>query len=200
MKEEWRDIRGFEGLYQASNLGRIRSIDHTARARANKTRTVKGRILKPTVSHGLTYRTVSFWVEVKQERFYVHRLVATAFVPNPHGYLTVNHKDENKENNSARNLEWCTHAQNMAHAATHKLMKGNSISKGEQNHQSKLTDTQVSEIKRRLSIGESCQCISRDYPVGKSAIGEIKRGRSWRHVQANADARRSRGWCYDHQD
>ena len=98
MKEIWKDIEGYEGLYQVSNLGRVLGR--------------KGYILKPQKrQHG--YLCVDLYKENNpKKRESIHRLVANAFIPNPKGYSEVNHKDECKQNNYVSNLEWTSHAQN----------------------------------------------------------------------------------------
>ena len=89
MEEIWKDIKGYEGLYQVSNLGRVKS---------------KRTILKPAKCE---YLKVSLCKKGSQNTYYVHRLVATAFLSNENNYTHVNHKDENKYNNNVDNLEWC---------------------------------------------------------------------------------------------
>ena len=93
--EKWKDIKGYEGLYQISDLGNVKSI------RTNK-------ILKYGYSHN-GYRIVN----LKGKMFRVHRLVAEAFIDNKEHLPYVNHKDENKENNNVNNLEWCTSSYNI---------------------------------------------------------------------------------------
>lgn len=102
MNEIWKDIEGYEGLYQVSNLGRVRSVDRIG----GRGRRFNGRILKPKVKTG-GYLLVNFSKEGKRKMFSVHRLVAQAFIPNPEGLPQINHKDENPSNNRVENLEWC---------------------------------------------------------------------------------------------
>ena len=104
MNEEWRDIEGYEGLYQVSNLGRVRSLN---------CRGHKGciGILTPRLD-GKGYEMVALYKEGKARNTKVHRLVAQAFIPNPNNYPQVNHKDEDKTNNNVDNLEWCTNEYN----------------------------------------------------------------------------------------
>lgn len=108
MEEIWKDIKGFEGLYQVSNLGRVRSLDHYVK-NGHGNRLVHGKVLKPyKSSHG--YLFVALGKKAKHRS--VHRLVATAFIQNLENLPDVNHKDENKSNNVSSNLEWCNHSYN----------------------------------------------------------------------------------------
>lgn len=93
--EEWKDITGYEGLYQVSNLGRVKSIGYG-----------KIKLLNPgTVGNG--YLMVILYKDGKHKTFLVHRLVALAFIPNTENLPQVNHKNEDKTDNRACNLEWC---------------------------------------------------------------------------------------------
>lgn len=96
MTEIWKAVVGFEGLYEVSNMGRVHGL-------------IKGVILKPMVIHG-GYYAVNLYPGNKRKKktTQVHRIVAMAFVPNPNNLPQVNHKDENKQNNRADNLEWCS--------------------------------------------------------------------------------------------
>ncbi len=107
MTEEWRDIDGYEGLYQVSSLGRIRSLDRTIIQSNGKKRFYKGKILALTDA-GKGYRNVPLSKNGKHSTPRVCRIVAQAFCTNPYGYNQVNHKDEDKANDRADNLEWCT--------------------------------------------------------------------------------------------
>ena len=106
----WKDIVGYEGIYQVSDLGDVKSLQRTARVR-NGIRTVPERILK-TGSGPFGYKTVRLAKDLTYTTELVHRLVATAFLPNPDNLPCVNHKDGNPNNNDASNLEWCTHEYN----------------------------------------------------------------------------------------
>ena len=106
-KEIWKDIEGYEGLYQVSNLGRVRSI-----SRINcYGRVVTGKILS-IHDNGKGYKFVRLSKYGKPKQEYIHRLVATAFIDNQDNLPEVNHKDENKENNCVYNLEWCSREYN----------------------------------------------------------------------------------------
>lgn len=102
MVEEWKDIPNYEGVYQVSNLGNVRNINYRG--------TGIIRLLTQTLIVGYPRVTLSKNGTVRC--FHVHRLVGLAFIPNPHGYDCINHKDESRTNNRVDNLEWCTKAYN----------------------------------------------------------------------------------------
>lgn len=113
MTEIWKDIAGYDGWFQVSNLGRVRSVDRTIMQSGPNgiyPRTVKGKIMSPSVRSG--YNTISFRYKGRRDGKLVHRLVAAAFIPNPDNLPVVNHLDYNPLNNRADNLEWVTMADN----------------------------------------------------------------------------------------
>ena len=110
MTELWRDVQGYEGLYEVSNLGDVRSLPRA---------TTRGKLLSP-VNSGKGYLQVTLYRNGKSKRLLVHRLVAQAFVPNPLNLSSVNHKDEHKNNNRSDNLEWCTIQYNLSYNGLHK--------------------------------------------------------------------------------
>lgn len=113
MEEEiWKDVVGYEGLYQVSNLGRVKSLPRKHHTRGWYM--TKERILSPRVCGSQReYLAVYLFGDNKHKQYKIHRLVARAFVPNPHHYKEINHIDENKGNNRADNLEWCTRSYNV---------------------------------------------------------------------------------------
>ena len=112
MEEIWKDIEGYEGLYQVSNLGRVRSLDRYVKQWRDGLKPVKGQIIKPCVrSIHNQYYYVNLW-KSGVIKHYVHRLVAQAFLPNPDNLPQVNHKNECKWDNAVWNLEWCTREYN----------------------------------------------------------------------------------------
>ena len=102
MKEIFRDIKGFEGLYQISNFGNVKSLKRNI-------------ILKPS-SNGKGYLHIILYKNRKSKVSRIHRLVAQAFIPNPENKPQVNHIDGNKRNNNVNNLEWVTNSENQKHA------------------------------------------------------------------------------------
>lgn len=121
MEEIWKDIEGYEGFYQVSNLGQIKSLDRYIKCKNGAERYMKGRILNHTVNKKRRgYCEISLHMNGKEKRYKVHRLVALAFLPNPYNKPEVNHKDEDKENNRVDNLEWVTSKENANHGSRNK--------------------------------------------------------------------------------
>ena len=110
--EEWKDIVGYEGKYQVSNIGRVKSLPRQVVCKT--IRTITERILKPGIVRD--YEKVTFRVNKIGKQLFVHRLVAIHFIPNPLNLPEVNHKKGIKTDNRWHQLEWCTHKQNIEHA------------------------------------------------------------------------------------
>lgn len=104
MKEIWKDIKGFEGRYMVSNLGRVKSIKYRHHNKIE--------ILKQENNNNYK-RVCLFTKDGKRKHFKVHKLVAMTFIPNPNNYNEINHKDENPHNNCVINLEWCNRSYNI---------------------------------------------------------------------------------------
>lgn len=123
--EIWKDVVGYEGIYEVSNLGRVRTHkDKITFSNKHGVRKWKQRILKDKTPNGRDVR-VSLWKDKKPKDFLVHRLVATAFLPKIEGKTCVNHIDGNPKNNNVENLEWCTHEENQNHAFDNGLANTN---------------------------------------------------------------------------
>lgn len=108
-KEIWKDIEGYEGLYQVSNLGNVRSVSLRGKG-IGKGRSRQGKLLKPALSDGYPFVVLS--IDGKGKKCLIHRLVAKAFIPNPNNLPCVNHKSEIRTENFVENLEWCTYKYN----------------------------------------------------------------------------------------
>ena len=118
MKEEWKPVRNYEGLYEVSNLGRVKSLGRTV-WNGRGCYKIPERILKAgTFKNGYLY--VNLWKDGKMKHYTIHRLVGQAFVENPMGYTELNHRDENKLNNRADNLEYCSRSYNNTYNGRHK--------------------------------------------------------------------------------
>lgn len=113
--EEWKDVNGYEGYYEVSNLGRVRSKERLIIYQNGKIVTRKSRVKTPTISKG-SYPRVGLQRDGKLSMKFVHRLVAEAFIPNPNNLPLVNHKDEDKTNPAASNLEWCDNSYNTSYS------------------------------------------------------------------------------------
>ena len=104
--EEWKDIKNYEGLYQISSLGRVKSLPK------ERNNGINNEIILKQCTDKKGYKRVNLYKNKKSTRVLVHRLVAEAFLNNPNNYPLINHKDENPSNNKVENLEWCTYKYN----------------------------------------------------------------------------------------
>lgn len=163
--EIWKDVVGFEGRYQVSNIGRIKSIKKNH----------PDRILRPATG-SIKYLKVC----LINKMFLVHRLVAIAFHDNPLKKEFVNHKDGNKLNNEAVNLEWCTRQENIDHGYSMGLMHK---AKGINHHKARLTESDVRAI-RALSthMKLSMPNIGRMFSMPSASIRSIVLRHQWKHV------------------
>lgn len=112
--EEWRDVIGYEGFYQVSNLGRVKALERKQYRKNGKYNGIfPEKILSATIAQRTGYKMVHLYCgNNKRKAETVHRLVAMAFLPNPDNLPCINHKDETRTNNNVDNLEWCTYAYN----------------------------------------------------------------------------------------
>lgn len=115
MKEIWEPIKNFEGLYEVSNIGRVRSLDKIIK-KWDGHRLLKGRILKPSSSKSGYQKIILTGKNKYKKTMLVHRLVALHFIDNPENFLQVNHIDGVKNNNTVHNLEWVTASENVQHS------------------------------------------------------------------------------------
>lgn len=126
VNEVWKDIKGFEGMYQVSNWGRVRSAERVVVTLKGITRLMKSKMLIP-INNGKSgeenYVFIRLRKDGKDHKRYIHRLVAEAFLPNPFNYPQVNHKDGNKRNNEVDNLEFSTASLNIQHAYDNGLIE-----------------------------------------------------------------------------
>lgn len=123
--EEWRELPGYDGRYQVSNLGNFRSVstNRCIHGRLTPIRRIKNLSL---IDNGNGYLYVSISNGRKRKNVYIHRAVAEAFIPKEEGKNVVNHKDFNKKNNCVENLEWCSPKQNVQYSS-HRMKKPKSI-------------------------------------------------------------------------
>lgn len=175
--EQWKDIPGYEGLYQVSDQGRIKSLSFRRSGKPQP-------LTLSTLPSGYMQATLSKYGKLKMH--YVHRLVLLAFVgPSP---LTVNHLDGTKNNNCLSNLEYLSHTENCHHAWNIGLCKPiigtrPNTPRGEQVGSAKLTETDVREIRSRRASGESLKSLAKTFEIDASVISLISRRLAWKHIE-----------------
>lgn len=177
-KEIWKDIPGYEGYYQVSNCGRVKSLD---RVKCDGIR-MKGRI-KKTHYDDCGYELIQLRKDGSYKHLSIHRLVASAFIPNPDNLPQVNHKDEVRNHNTVDNLEWCTVEYNQNYG--HRKKRASINSTGVNNSRAKLTEKDVLEIRKTYIPGDKKYCkraLARKYNVSYETITAIVTNRLWKHL------------------
>lgn len=170
--ELWRDINGCSGLYQVSNMGRVKSMNHVTLRSDGKPLAIKERILRCNPDQHGYLRTM-----VNRKTAKVHRLVAAAFIQNPFSLPEVNHIDGNKQNNHSDNLEWVTHRENTAHAL--------SIGKYD-HHASRLSQEDVGRIRSEYvphSKDHGTYALAKKYGMSPSYIWRVIVGQKRRKLE-----------------
>jgi len=166
VSEKWMPITGYEGWYEVSNFGRVRRVKPGHG-------TFIGRILKPRAL-GAKYQGVYLRKNDKGTNKYIHCLVAEAFICARPDNMEVNHIDGDKNNNSVKNLEYVTRAENMAHGYRAGLISN----RGERCGTSKLTESDVHKIRKLLKT-ETQKAIAINFGVSRSTIYDIFANRTW---------------------
>ena len=176
MNEEWKDIKEYEGLYQVSNLGNVRSLDRAVKDNnRNRYQKLKGKTLK-YCDNGHGYKLVFLNKNSIRRNFYVHRLVAEAFIPNPNNYLEINHKNLDKNDNRVENLEWVTQLENKKHYHNTDFAKLSYKKISEKKRQKKLQ--QLNQNKERLIQGytienKTLQELNKETGIGIAKISNF---------------------------
>jgi hypothetical protein len=173
--EIWKDVFGYEGIYEISSLGRLKSLQRQKQGRFNSIRTLKEKILKHSFDNdGYCQFVLSndgFKKTIKS-----YRLVAEAFIPNPDNKPQVNHINGIKTDNRVENLEWCTNKENQIHAYSIGLKFPKT---GEQVKTAKLKEKEVLKIRSsELTYRE----LSLKYKVSVMTICKIKNRKTWNHI------------------
>ncbi|WAX17991.1 DNA endonuclease [Streptococcus phage SG586P1] len=177
-KEIWKDITGYEGLYQVSDQGRVKSLERKFHIWHGGERIQKERILKQATTHN-GYLRVTLYAGDKPKTLKVHRLVCEAFHKNPNNKPEVNHINENRTDNRACNLEWCTRRENCNHG-THNERVAKALSKtvGQFSLDGKLIKVwqSASEVRRQIGFNQGY--------VSAAARGEHKQayGFIWKYI------------------
>ncbi|SEJ87679.1 NUMOD4 motif-containing protein [Sphingobium sp. AP50] len=166
--EEWRSVNGYEGFYEVSNMGRVRSLERFT------SRGLKGGNVLATPPSAVGYSTITLCRDGTQKCAYVHHLVAAAFLgPRPYKH-DICHNDGDRLNNEAANLRYDTRAGNFADMHVHGTRY---VSK-----RRKLTPDVVRLIRSRLDEGQSGRSLAFEYDVTPAAITHIKQGKNWSHL------------------
>ena len=181
MNEQWKDVSGYEGLYQVSNLGNVKALEREVLGKDGKIYHYKERILK-SFYNDTGYLHVALHKNGKRKTCKVHRLVAQAFIPNPNNLPIINHRDENKSNNLYTNLEWCDHKYNTNYGTRTERWREHNKDKHERQQKKVLNVTtgeifnSLKEVEEKLEIPHS--------NVSKCCHGERKTagGYEWQFV------------------
>lgn len=171
--EEWRPVPGYEGRYEVSNEGRVRSFLFSR----------DGKLMKLAICNTGYFRVR---LQFKKTASFVHRLVAQAFIPNPAQLPCVNHIDGNPLNNAVTNLEWITYSDNMRHSWRKLQSYKNRVAvcpRGEGNPNAKLNTDQVREIRSTYAQGGTTHlALAKQFGVSKPVVTQIIARRTWTHV------------------
>lgn len=166
---KWLPIKGFEGYYEVSNEGQVRSVDRTILGKDGVIYPKKGKLKDLYSNINVKYMQVNLYKENKSYTFYVHRLVAQAFIPNPLNLPEVNHKDGNRVNNNVSNLEWVTRLENIDHAIRTGLWK---IDRALGRYDALMDEEALTKVLYRVLNGESYKqiCEDKDVPYNVSFL------------------------------
>lgn len=175
--EFFKDVIDYEGLYQISNFGNVKSLSRKIKS-SRGFRVMRERILKPATDRK-GYLAVSLTKNGKSKTIKVHSIVTLCFLGERKNNHQVNHKDGNKQNNHLSNLEYCTRAENIQHAFDNGLI---TRKKGEEHFRSKLKNEDILKIRKMSKSGFSQRQISKLFSVNHNTIGSVLRGETWVHV------------------
>ena len=185
--EIWKDIINYEGIYQISNLGRVKSLERIVPYGAVASRKEREKILKPrhagySSREGIPYLSVALFKNKVRKQFSIHRLVAESFCDNSQNKPEVNHIDNNPSNNCANNLEWVTTQENIAHR--HKQGRSSSA-KGVDNPNSKISEEDVNQIRKLLNESKlSQQKIADMFSINQGTVSKIKLNKTYKNCSA----------------
>lgn len=172
--EEWRDIKGYEGFYQVSNIGNVRSVTHTTVHRDGKVVRYEGKMLTPHNGDS-GYKFVNLSKNGIVNLTNIHRLVAETFLPKDDGKNVVNHKDGNKHNNTVGNLEWVTYSENSKHAARTGLLNMEPfVVAGSTARKKKISQTDASG--KTIKVFDSAAEAARQLGLSKGNISSCANG------------------------
>jgi hypothetical protein len=176
----WHPVPGYEGRYEVTRDGRVRSLPRFVNSpAAGGQRKIKGKELKLQLIKGY-WGFLAVRPDGSKTSAYVHRFIAMLFVPNPDGKPHVNHIDGDKTNNDPANLEWVTHGENMRHAFATGLTPKPTSGPGEESPAAKLDWEKVARIREMLREGATQLSVAREFGITKGTVGFIARNETWR--------------------
>jgi len=176
--EIWKDVVGYEALYQVSNLGRVKSLSRYKK-NGKYSHWTKEKLLAQGINSG-GYCQVSLYSNGSHKTKTIHKLVATAFIPNPENKPWINHKNSIRKDNEETNIEWCTPTENNKHCYDKGRQK---IHYGEQHPGSKLTEDQVKEIRNKYSYYKyTMPMLSKEYSISIGSIQAILNNQTWKNL------------------
>ena len=177
--EVWKDVAGYEGVYQVSNLGRVRSVDRLVQYSDGRKYTYKGKMIKLAENKnrgGYLYVRLSH--NQRKVLKSLHRLVAETFIENSGNKPEVNHIDGDKGNNKVSNLEWVTSKENSEHA-----VKNGLIPSGQDSYQAAFSNNQVRDMRKQYKGGFRLTDLAEKFGVNPSTMHSILNYRTYKNVE-----------------
>lgn len=180
MEERWKSVNGYEGLYEISNFGNVKSLKRTVVDCRGFNKTISEKVLKHR-RHNHGYRYITLCRPGDYHNKLVHRLIAEHFIENPQNKPHINHINGNKADNRLENLEWCTQSENNQHAVDTGLISRT----GEKNGRAKLTPEAVKYIKEKYQWHGywNQERLADKFGVTATTIGGVVLGKTWTHIK-----------------
>lgn len=173
--EVWKSVVGYEGLYEVSDLGRVKTLKRSYTSTFGTVNLKEKIRVLSLLPNG--YLQLTLHKNGSKTHFLAHRLVALSFIPNPENKPCVNHKNGIRNDNRIENLEWVTSKENIHHA----INFGNQNNVGENHPMVKLNESQVFDIKYNLGHLPNME-VAKKFNVSRDIIWRIRRGLNWTHI------------------
>ncbi len=171
----WKAVVGYEGFYEVSDHGEVRSVDRMVYHPRGGSKLWSGKVLSPGIrKHGRRYVALCKGGVVRHDS--IARLMLLAFVGPAEGRMAL-HRDDDRSNDTLANLYWGTNVENMSD----KVKNGNSL-KGSKHHKAQVSEAQVIEMRKRMDGGEDYRVVAADYGLSLTATQSIKHRRTWKHL------------------